>query len=123
MAEYAFARHRIDAVDVRVHPAHERCGLLGGCGVAVGGREHELRRALEPAPRVLAEGAVLVDRGHGPRFQSLDEQGAQPTDEHRRIGVDAPRDAVGPEDPCVAGHHIQGTRCDQDATRSRAPRC
>ena len=79
-------------------------------GVAVGGGEHEVGRALEAAPRVFAELAVLVDRGHRPRLERLHEQRAQAADEHHRIGVDAPRDAVGPEDPCVAAHAVQATR-------------
>ena len=108
MAEYAPPGDRVDAVDVLVHLAHARGRGFGRGGVAVGGGEHELRRALEAAPRVFAELAVLVDRGHRPRFERLHEQRPQAADEHHRIGVDAPRDAVGPEDPCVAAHARPG---------------
>ena len=45
---------------------------------------------------------VLGDAGHGQRVHRLQQQGAQPADEHGAVGVDAPRHAVGPEEARVA---------------------
>ena len=112
----------VDAVDPRVHRTDACRRGFGGRGVAVGGVDDEARGAREASPRVLAELAVLVDRGHRTRLERLHEQRAQASDEHHGIGVESPRHAVGPEDPEVGARG--GYSCSSIATLSiTSPTC
>ena len=52
---------------------------------------------VQPAPHVAAEARVLRDRAHRDRVQRLEQQRAQPADEHRRVAVHAGDRASGLE--------------------------
>ena len=71
-----------DAVDERVHVADAVDRSLCFFGRAERGDGEEVSRALESAPRIVAVIGVLGDPGHGERVQRLNEQCAQPADEH-----------------------------------------
>lgn len=98
------------ANDAFVHAVHDLHCPLGL------GRRPERRRgekvsgALEPTPRIMAIVGVLGDARHRTRVQGLEQQRAEPTDEHRGVGVDTayrcvvgePAGLVGPEQFDVA---------------------
>ena len=69
---------------------------------AVGRERQVLAGALEPSPEILAEPGMLSDRLHCHRMKRLQEQRTNPTNEHRRIGVDAP-DRILFCEPTLAG--------------------
>ena len=60
---------------------------LGVSGGAERGDRQERAGALESSPGIAAVIGMLGDSGHGQRVQRLQQQGAQPPDEHRGIGV------------------------------------
>ncbi len=84
-----------------MHRLHRRHGPFGLGGGPERGGGHEVGRALEAPPRVVAVVAVLGDAGHRQGVQRLQQQGAQPTHEHRAVGVHEPdRGVVG--EPALA---------------------
>ena len=99
LGRICLAGDRVGAVDVLVDGLHDAAGGLRLLHRAVGRRHDVLDGALQPAPRVGAVVAVLLDAGHGQRVQSLDQQGAHAADEHGGVGMDTPGHAVGIEHP------------------------
>ncbi len=82
-----------------LHPAVDPLHLGDG-GLRLGDRSEgccgdERCRPPQPARRILPVVRVLRHAGHGERMERLQQQGAEPTDEHGgQVGVDRPRHAV-----------------------------
>src|ERR1039457_5465916 len=70
---------------VPVDSLDSRDRLLGVGGLAERRDREEVAGPLQPPPGVAAVIRVLGHRGHGQRMQRLEQQGADPADEHRRI--------------------------------------
>ncbi len=91
----------IDAGDLLMDPPDAGGGALSsspfpecnGCQVG--------RRGGEPADRVGAPVAVLVNACHRKRVQRLDHERSQPSDGRRQVTADAPGDARGAEEPVI----------------------
>lgn len=98
-------RHAVGSVaaNLRVDLAHARNQLFGFRGWRVGGAGDEVGGAPQPPDQIGAEVGMVVDPGQRPRMQQLQHQCAQAAGQHaRKFGVDAPGDAVGPEDAGIA---------------------
>lgn len=98
-------RHAVGGVaaDMRVDLAHARNQLFGFRTWCVGGAGDEVGGAPQPPDQIGAEVGMVVDPGQRARMQQLQHQCAQAAGQHaRKFGMDAPGDAVGPEDAGVA---------------------
>ena len=60
--------------------------------------EHQVERPPEARERLGAEAAVRRDRGSDERVRDLEEKGAAAAEEHDRLAIDAPDDALGGEE-------------------------
>lgn len=89
--------------DMRVDVAHAGNQLLGLRTRGVGRAGDEVGSAPQPPDQVSAEVGMVVDPGQRARMQQLQHQCAQAAGQHaRKFGMDAPGDAVGPEDAGIA---------------------
>ena len=79
-----------DPVDTLVDPAHPVHRALRVGGGAERRHREERTGALQPAPRITAVVGVLGDARHRQRVKRLEQQRAQPADEHGGIGVHPP---------------------------------
>ena len=87
IASGVLASVRSGALHALVDPVHHGDGLLGLIGGTEGGGGKEVGGPLQPSPWVGSVVAVLGHPGHGEGVDRLDQQGAEPTDEHRGVRV------------------------------------
>ena len=86
-----------------VYGAHARCGAARGCRVAVGHRQDVPASGGEATEGVLLPGAVLSHPRHRERMQRLDHERAKARQRKGPIPVDAPHNALRPEQAVIGG--------------------
>ena len=102
----------LSAADMIVDAPHPGRGVHGRGPVAEGDRGEVCHGNGEPADRIPAPAAVLIDTGHRQRMQRLQQQGPQARHRRGQVSAHPPGDAGGPEKAVVSGafRHTQRER-------------